>query len=197
MTEEQAIHLASDGYKRGQGILRITSFLCDRCNEVGFVIQPPRKFAAYCGNKCANIVTATLAGFNSHKWVKRGTESHMWRGGRGATDKGYMAAYAPGHPAAKSSGRVLEHRLVMEKHIGRYLASYESVHHKNGVRSDNRIENLELWTKPQVPGQRVEDLVSWVFDNYNKEIRSKIEIQDIVSGVISHVSIGKGDGKNL
>lgn len=68
--------------------------------------------------------------------------------------------------------RIMEHRAVMEDALGRTLTPEENVHHKNGVRSDNRLENLELWVKMQPSGQRVEDLVDWakeVLERYEPE----------------------------
>jgi hypothetical protein len=67
----------------------------------------------------------------------------------------------PGHPRAGKGNYVFEHIIVMEQALGRYLLPTENVHHRKGVREDNRPENLELWTRPQPTGIRVSDAVAW------------------------------------
>lgn len=60
---------------------------------------------------------------------------------------GYIYARVQSHPRATSTGYVLEHRIIMENHLGRYLSSDELVHHDNEIKNDNRIENLILTTR--------------------------------------------------
>lgn len=88
--------------------------------------------------------------------------------------EGYIELFKPEYPGSKKSGYILEHRYLMEQKLGRGLYRHENVHHKNGVRNDNRLENLELWVRPQPVGQRLEDLLVWVIENYRDEIEKRL-----------------------
>jgi len=70
--------------------------------------------------------------------------------------------YKDGYHHIHADGRVVvEHRYLMERHLGRPLLPEENVHHKNGQRADNRLTNLELWSTHQPKGQRAVDLLAW------------------------------------
>lgn len=76
---------------------------------------------------------------------RKGASNSRWKGGRWKNDQGYMLVLCRDHPRADRHGYVREHRLVMEKHLRRFLTSDEVVHHVNHQRDDNRLENLKLY----------------------------------------------------
>lgn len=95
---------------------------------------------------------------------RKGAEHPFWKGGRCVRAKGYVFVKADRHPNKDTNGYVAEHRLIMERRLGRLLMATEQVHHKNGITGDNRIENLELWTRSHPSGQRVSDKLQWAID---------------------------------
>ena len=109
--------------------------------RLGIHMQTARKRLAAAG------VEVKRGGYRSprRKPTRRGAEHHNWKGGVFRHSDGYLFEYAPDHPAAPANkGYVLQHRLVMERKLGRPLRDHELVHHINEVKDDNRPENLEL-----------------------------------------------------
>lgn len=123
---------------------------CAECDSYYLADAQHVKLQKHCSKSCG---LRAFRRANPERW--RRDNSARWKGGR-IWRRGYVLAYAPDHPSLAGTQRryVLEHRLVMERQLGRLLKRTESVHHKNGVRDDNRIENLELWKNGQPPGQR-------------------------------------------
>lgn len=95
----------------------------------------------WAGIKTRNIKDALQNKYANGRW---GPDSSNWKGGRRLTGAGHIHVYSPEHPSCDRQGYVMEHRLLMEEKIGRYLTQEEIVHHINGNKTDNRIENLQL-----------------------------------------------------
>lgn len=123
------------------------------------------------------LVARSFCATHYYRYRKYGTTDesalhHQW--GIGRFDKFGYWQIAVGKKADGSKHYRPEHQLVMEDLLGRRLHPWENVHHRNGIRNDNRPENLELWAKPQAPGQRVEDLVLWVITCYRDEVEKAL-----------------------
>lgn len=102
----------------------------------------------------------------------RGENHWRWNGGKNLNPDGYILEYIqkgnPYYPMANKKRYVLEHRLVMARHLKRCLQSWEVVHHKNGKRDDNRIENLELTA---TIGEHIRSHSKGYSDGYEKGLR--------------------------
>jgi hypothetical protein len=79
-----------------------------------------------------------------HRAQMRGEKSPAWRGGRKLNKRGHVLVYDKDSPYADANGYVLEHRKIMMEYLGRPLKDNEVVHHINGIKTDNRIENLQV-----------------------------------------------------
>lgn len=134
---------------------------CPHCGKEFLVHHQKRQ--KYCSMECRNH-------------YKSGPNNPSWKGGR-VNHAGYVEIYNPKHPQANAAGRVREHRLVMEQMIGRSLLKNESPHHLNGIRSDNRPENLELWARVQPSGQRVSDMVRFLVEHHRALVEEALLVK--------------------
>lgn len=126
---------------------------CAQCGRRYLTNVFHRKKGDYCSRSCGLLAVCAA---NPGRY--KGAKGSNWTGGR-RMERGYVLVWAPEHPTriSKIKPYVFEHRLVMEKMLGRFLLPTEQVHHKNGIRHDNRPENLELWVKQQPAGARVHE----------------------------------------
>ena len=123
---------------------------------------------AYCSvSDCLDIARVHALCRYHYNRERNGLPPHRKRPGyskpgeRKLYPNGYMYIKVPGHGSPRRRDWQQEHRYVMETHLERNLLAHETVHHINGVKDDNRIENLELWSHSQPYGQRVSDKLAW------------------------------------
>lgn len=116
------------------------------CDNPGFYVDPEGSGELYCRYHKKQVDEGKPLTPIGRRWMEPEVDIYL-------DVNGYVQI------KSEDGRRMPEHRLIMEKHIGRRLLSEESVHHKNGVKDDNRIENLELWSSNHPYGQRVEDKV--------------------------------------
>ena len=116
--------------------------LCNECEKIQY------KFPCYVKDRTHNFCCRKCKHTYDSKNLN-GKNNPSWKGGRIKVIGGYIRVSAPKHPNCDSMGYVLEHRLLIEKKIGRYLTSKEIIHHINGNTSDNKIENLQIVTRAE------------------------------------------------
>ncbi len=136
---------------------KLITLICEVCDKP--FIQKRLTNTSYCSFGCKK-----LGVFRKFKGlIVKGPRKHVWGSGH-ITKTGYRIISKPNHPNSvkgKRSGQIMEHVFVISEQLGRPLRRGETVHHKNGIRHDNRIENLELWSSSHPPGQRIEDKIEW------------------------------------
>lgn len=102
---------------------------------------------------------------NSPRWLDKT---------RRIDDDGYVLIWYPEHPNSRR-GLVREHTMVMSEKLGRPIRKNECIHHRNGIKTDNRIENLELWGKGHPIGYRIEDKIIWAVEFLQKYAPEKLK----------------------
>ena len=114
-----------------------------------------------------------------------------WRGERLIQKEGYIFILDRNHPYADISGRVKEERLMIEKHLGRYLFLGEVVHHKNGNKQDNRIENLEVFSsKSEHTAFHNKNVSEKTREKIRKTLKGRI-LSEVTKQKIREASIGR------
>jgi len=138
-----------------------SDFHSQKVSERNYERNPDARQIRPCGT-CGVPVERYVSTGQKQFFCSRACRWENHKHGRQINSGGYALIFiGRGEPGADKSGHILEHRKVMQDILGRPLEAHENVHHINGVRDDNRPENLELWSTSQPMGQRVEDKVEW------------------------------------
>lgn len=118
------------------------TLICKFCGKEYKVVQSRKNNSKFCSNSCSVKFTKP-----KRKSYTTGKDHPMWKGGQTINTQGYILIRNVDHPNADTNGYVREHRLVLERHLDRYLEIDEVVHHVNGNKQDNRLENLEIMSR--------------------------------------------------
>lgn len=122
--------------------------ICLVCNKTFQVRNYRKDTAMFCSYTCAGK-HKYLQVKDSFLYDRHGKNHPMWKGGKNLNSQGYVLIYSPNHPYKDIRNCVREHRLVMEKHIGRFLLPSEEIHHINEIKTDNRLENLQIVSRSE------------------------------------------------
>jgi hypothetical protein len=166
---------------------------CDYCNKV---FSAPRKDQVFCSPECretstgkknkirnknktciednCNEKTSGVRCLRCSQQARRVQHEGIDGYTRNTDKHGYIVLHVGKFSPYTNARNIAEHRYVMMMYLGRNLSPEETVHHKNGVRDDNRLENLELWTGDHQPGVRVADHIEHMIDLYRADIEAAL-----------------------
>ena len=154
-----------------------------RDKEIGFKDRSFKFIWSACADcrkeRWVRLVKGKPQNARCNKCGQKGNKSQKWKGGRTKHGGGYIEIWVdstnPFAPMRNINSRILEHRLIMAQHLNRCLKSWEIVHHINGIRDDNRKENLKL-----LPSQ-TEHLSITILVMENRKLKKKIkELEEVI-----------------
>jgi|SRR5215469_4363431 len=174
-------------YKSRSGSVK--KYCSPECYNIGRRIEVPTFTCPHCGRiaerRRNTFKDGRLGAFDytqkfcSKECGYKGRKTPISRAKGYLIQDGYRAIKLPG------GKRILEHRLVMERVLGRSLTKEENIHHIDGNRANNNPDNLELWSTSQPCGQRVADKVAWAKQFLAKYEHPSVNANEVFVGLLS------------